>query len=494
VDPRRGSVGSWLLRLDGHAYGDFVSAPAGAERPGAREISNAVVAEERVVPNERGLSDLFWAWGQFLDHDLDLTGEHQPEEPFDVPIPTGDPWFDPAGSGDRVIHLSRSHYDPATGQRRNDPRRHVNEITAWIDASQVYGSSVHRATALRRNDGSGELLTGRGNLLPFNHMGLDNAGGPDPGLFVAGDVRANENVALTVMHTLWMREHDRQARRIRRADPGLDGDEIYQRARARVGALMQVITYREFLPLLLGEDALPAYEGWAPFVDAGITAEFSTAAYRFGHSMVSSELLRLRRNGSPAAPPLPVERAFFAPHEITPRDGIEPYLRGLVAQRARAVDTMLVDGLRNFLFGPPGAGGFDLASLNIQRGRDQGLASYMDVRTTMGLPPLREFWEITSDGDLAERLEETYPDIRDVDLWVGGLAEDHIEGSLLGPTFRRIITDQFLRLRDGDRFFYRRIFRGSELRRLESTRLADVIRRNTRIRREIPDDVFLAAR
>lgn len=47
-----------------------------------------------------------------------------------------------------------------------------------------------------------------------------------------------------------------------------------------------------------------------------------------------------------------------------------------------------------------------------------------------------------------------YKDINTIDLWVGGLAEDHLEDSEIGETFHAILIEQFTRLRDGDRFWY----------------------------------------
>ncbi len=170
--------------------------------------------------------------------------------------------------------------------------------------------------------------------------------------------------------------------------------------------------------------------------------------------------------------------AFFAPQEILD-NGIDPLLIGAANQAANAVDTMVVDGVRNFLFGLPGNGGFDLAALNIQRGRDHGLADYNQVRTEIGLGAVSDFSEITSDVSLQQRLKDVYGTVDNIDLWIGGLAEDHVDGSNMGETFQTIISDQFMRLRDGDRFWYQNIFAGEQLQQIESTTLADVIERNT---------------
>ncbi len=380
-----------------------------------------------------------------------------------------------------------------TGSGPGNPRQQLNLITAYVDASNVYGSDPERARAVRTNDGTGELLMSDGRMLPFNEAGLDNAGGTQRRFRLAGDVRANENVALLSMHTLWVREHNRLARLIREASPTLKGNRIYERARARVIAHVQAITYNEFLPRLLGKSALGRYRGWDRRIDAGICTEFSTAAYRFGHSMVSPRLLRLRRDGKPISRGhLKLRDGFFAPHELTPEIGIEPYLRGLVAQRAFKIDTMMVDEMRNFLFGRPEAGGFDLAALNVQRGRDHGLADYNSVREGYGMPRLTRFNEIAQDSRTATELRQLYGDIDDIDLWVGAMAEQHAPGAMVGPTNRAILVEQFRRLRDGDRFFYARSFDGAELAEIESTTLADVIRHNTRIESEIRNDIFTA--
>ena len=165
-------------------------------------------------------------------------------------------------------------------------------------------------------------------------------------------------------------------------------------------AEMQAITYNEFLPALLGEDAIEEYDGYDRRVDPGITNEFSTAAYRFGHSMLSTELLRLNNDGTVADEGnIALQDAFFRPDEIV-NNGIDSILLGQATQVAQEIDTMVVDDVRNFLFGPPGSGGFDLASLNIQRGRDHGLADYNQVRVDMGLEPVQSFSDISSDPNV----------------------------------------------------------------------------------------------
>ena len=494
AEPRWGSAEIPYLRLTLVDYLDGLEEPSGSTRPNAREISNEVATQTQSTPNRRRATDFVWQWGQFLDHDLDETPAADPEEKFDIEVPTGDPLFDPQGTGDQVIPLNRSAYI----EDKNGVRHQINAITAYIDASNVYGSDQERADELRLNDGSGKLKTSEsdhGPLLPFNDAGLDNAGGPSPKLFLAGDVRANEQVALTSMHTLFVREHNYWAEAIARRDGTLEGDDLYEMARAVVGAEMQAITYREFLPVLLGEHPLPPYQGYNPSVDAGIANVFATAAYRFGHSMLNEELLRLERDGDPIREGnLPLAQAFFSPQEVIDI-GIEPYLRGLTAQPAQEVDTRLVDAVRNFLFGPPGSGGFDLAALNIQRGRDHGLPGYNEVRANFGLPRLDDFADFVGfEPGIEQVLEQLYGEVDLIDPWVGMLAEDHVRGAMVGETLQTLLRHQFIRLRDGDRFWYQNVLSEDLQKLVERQHLSDVIERNTRIGREIPENVFLLER
>ncbi len=489
ANPFWGSAGIPFLRRTTVAYADGLSAPAGDDLPSARAVSNAAVAQDESRPNSSGVSDFVWQWGQFLDHDLDLTPEVDPAEHWDIAVPAGDLWFDPSATGTVTIPLGRSAYEEVDGVRQQ-----VNTITAFLDGSNVYGSDQERADALRAMGGAGRLKTSAGDLLPFNEDGLPNAAtGDAASFFLAGDFRANEQVGLTAMHTLFVREHNYWADRVAQALPELDGDQIYEYTRAIVTAELQAITYREFLPILLGRGALPPYRGYRPQVDAGISNVFASAAYRFGHSMLSPQLLRLdAANEEIADGHLSLAQAFFNPTALSAH-GIEPLLRGLASQQAQEIDNQLVDEVRNFLFGPPGSGGFDLASLNIQRGREHGLPSFNQVRRDFGLRPYRRFSHFHPDPEVAARLRSAYETVDDVDAWVGGLAEAHARDALVGETWQAVLADQFRRLRDGDRFWYASYLPDFLVDLVENQSLAVIIRRNTEIDSELSDEPFLAS-
>ena len=468
--------------------------------PGQEGLSHPIEVILDVVDNTRFRWELgFWSGAIDLGALEALPETSSPVEHFDIEVPLGDAHFDPFFQGGQTIAMTRTGYDVTTGTSADNPRQHPNQITAFIDGSIVYGSDIVRATALRRNDGSGKLKTSAGNLLPLNDAATfatgplinENATRRDPAtLFVAGDVRANENPGLASLHTLLVREHNRRVDELAAADSTLSGEMLYQQARAWVGALLQHITYNEFLPLLLGETALAAYEGYDPTVNPSVSTLFSGAAFRFGHSLAIPQMDLLDASQAPIGDsPLSLRNSFFNPDPLK-LHGVEPVLRGMASQLVETLDAQVIDDLRNFLFGPPGAGGLDLVSLNIQRGRELGLPSYNDARRTLDLPAVTTFAEVTSDIDAQTRLASVYASVEDIDLWVGGLAEDHVAGALVGQTFHAIIRDQFQRFRAGDRFWYENAqFEAADLAAIRATTLQTLILQNTAIT-SLPANVF----
>ncbi|PHQ70308.1 MAG: peroxidase [Sneathiella sp.] len=424
-------------------------------------------------PNSFGVSDMFWVWAQFIDHDITLTQSGSDYAPIDVP--EDDEFFN------ADIDMDFFRANPVEGTDEDDPAQYENEITSFIDGSMVYGSDAETAAAIHLEDG--KLLLDEAGLVTFDSDG--NA--------LAGDIQAAENSGLYSLQSLLAREHNWWVGELAARNPNLSADEIFDAARARVEAEIQAITFNEYLPLLLGEDAIPAYSGYDSSVNPGISVEFSTAAYRFGHSLVSATLGRIDENGETnAAGDLSLRDSFFAPDVVSANGGLEPLLRGLADGTAEELDTQIVDDLRNFLFSEEGGVSFDLASLNIQRGRDLGVASYNDLREAIGLPRVENFSDITSDPDLALALASVYDSVDDIDAWVGGLAEDPSGGGLLGELFATIVTDQFIAIRDDDPFWSENSdLSQHEIDALWETSLGDIIERNSDIG-DIQDNVLLA--
>lgn len=503
LHPTWGAVGTSQLDAVPIGFTDGISTPSGIDRPNPRIISNNIFNQDGLLMDQNRLSDYAWVWGQFIDHDITLVVDN-PAESHNIVIPMGDVYFDPAHTGTKEMHLSRSMYTPGSGTSTENHRKFPNGITSFIDASTVYGSDLQRANWLRTLSG-GKLKTSSGNMLPYNTTTGQIDGDIDPfapemamanpyatNWFIAGDVRANENVLLTSMHTIFMREHNRICEELVDRYPTWLDENIYQMARKMVGAQIQSIVYNEWLPTL-GID-LPGYSGYNLNVDPGIMNVFSAAAYRYGHTVISSDIIRLQKNGDiiPQGN-IKLRDAYFQPDVLVSGGGVDPLLRGMATQVEQDFDTKMIGDLRNFLFGAPGSGGLDLAAMNIQRGRDRGLPDYNTVRRAFDLPKVESFEKLTSDPFLNNLFRNTYQDIDNIDPWVGFLSEDHMEYSLFGETVMKIVGQQFLNLRDGDRYFYQRdpFISSTNLEFIQSSSLAKIIMRNSEVVALQPN-VFLA--
>lgn len=441
------------------------------EAPNARAISNAIVAGPNAVSPE-GVSALLYAWGQFIDHDLDLTLTDNLTH-IDIMVPADDGVFTPG----QKISMTRSVIDPVSGHD-GVAAIQKNAVTGWLDASMVYGSDSATATSLRMDDG--RLAVSAGNNLPIVS-----------GSFQAGDIRVQENPSLIALQTLFVREHNFQVARLHALHEDWTGETLYQNARAIVTAEIEHITFDEFLPHLLGQQAISPYRGYNPNVNASISVEFSGAAFRFGHSLVTDEINKIAENGSALTTALSLKDSFFLPPEtFTANGGADAILRYLSSEKSNALDVNIVDDLRNFLFGP--GAGLDLAALNIQRGRDLGLGSLNDTRSALGLARYENFDALTDDASLRDALASVYGSVDQVELWLGGLAEKHLPGSMMGSTFTQIIARQFEALRDGDRLYYENQgFDPRTLQMIKDTSLSDLILRNTDTQ-YMQDDAFLA--
>ncbi len=502
--PTWGSTNDTLITLTDVAYEDGMSAPAAPNRQNPRKISNEIFAQEGLINDSKGLSDYTFVWGQFMDHDITLVLDDD-HETANVEVPRFDAWMDPDGSGHAIIPILRSKAIEGTGTSVSNPRKFANAITAFLDASNVYGSDMERATWLRKFV-DGKLKTSKGNMLPYNTTTGEYDAPIDPNApfqamipgdekwFVAGDIRANENVLLTSMHTTFMREHNRQCDLIKAKHPDWTDEQIYQRARKIVGAIEQSICMNEWLPFMTGSK-LPEYTGFNPEVNPQISNNFSASAFRYGHSTINSKIVRMDAQGRPMpGGDMRLAQAFFQPHAIRESEGVDCFLKGMCYQMQQDVDCKMIDDLRNMLFGPPGAGGMDLAAINMQRGRERGLADYNTMRKNYGLTPYTDFTEITDDPVLVQKLYEQYDgDINNIDSWVGMLAEKHLPNSMFGELIQTIVVDQFMRIRDGDPFYYMNDaeFTFKEKQEITNTTLGDVIARTSGMS-TIPKNVFFA--
>ena len=527
ANPIWGTAGANLLRLTPAEFTNGYNSPSMAQDPSPRVISNIVnnqadpadPSEDMATVNQRSLSQLADSFGQFMDHDMDLTLDDGASMP--ISVPAGDLI---GGPGDTPLAFAASQTDPATGTGPGNPAQDVNSITSYLDLSQVYGSDQATDDALRTFVG-GRLKTSPGGLPPLDNTtyftpaqlqainnsvgGMADAGSmPESDMFVTGDSRGNETIELTALQTLFLDNHNRIATELHKEHPRWDDEHLFQVARKINIAQYQSVIYNEWIPDVLGRHALAPYQGYNPHVNPTIATEFSTVAFRFGHTLLTGNLQRQGNNGLPVGAEVPLAEDFFDPDifngEGMPTDtdpvtgltttSIGAILKGDSDGDAQAEDVEVINAVRDLLFNEvvPGVGnGQDLISLDIERGRDNGIGSYNQVRVALGLPAVTSFAQITTNVQVQHELQDAYGNVNNIDAFEGGLAENVVSGSDVGPLFQKIMVDQFTNLRDGDRFFYlnERFSPSEEAIVRQGDTLAKIIKANTGIT-NLPSNVF----
>ncbi|XP_024253401.1 myeloperoxidase [Oncorhynchus tshawytscha] len=548
--PRLGASNTPFTRFLPAQYDDGVSRPKGWNRntsfnnfvlPLVREVSNRILAtNDSGIVNDGEFTHFVTLFGQWNDHDLtftpfspsirsfsnglDCNEKCERSEPcFPIQIPPRDPRL-PTGP-DSCIPVFRSAPACGTGESAFNfggvatKREQINSLTAFLDLGQVYGSEEGLARDLRDLTNNGGLLRVNKNFtdngrefLPFTKLKgnmcftrnrvTNDTNAREVPCFIAGDARVDENIALTSIHTMFMREHNRLARALSRLNPQWDAETLYQEARKIMGAYTQLFVFRDYLPHIVGPDAmarqLGRYPGYNENIDPSIANVFATAAYRFAHLAIQPILSRLDSNYMENAmfPNVPLFKAFFTPWRLIFEGGIDPLIRGLVGRPAKlnTQDHMLVDAVRERLFQFVEHLALDLGSLNMQRGRDHGLPGYNAWRTFCGLSTPRneaELGAVLNNRDLARRLLQLYGTPANIDVWMGGVAEPFVRRGRVGPLFACLIATQFQRIRQGDRLWYENpgVFTSAQRVSLSRASLGRIICDNTGIL-TVPRDPF----
>jgi hypothetical protein len=444
-NPHWGQATFNYIRVAPANYADGVSKMVAG--PATRYVSNRIFNDSgQNLFSENDVSQWAWAWGQFLDHDIGLRDEN-PAEDGAIRWTKNDPLESFLRNDFGAIGFARTPAAAGTGTG-SIPRAHVNTISSFIDASNVYGVNDARLDWLRRGtvDGDPENNMAR-LLLPGNFLPrADARGNPNTAPFtdlfgnqvlhpnkaaIAGDVRANENIALTGIHTLFAREHNRIVAQL---PSFLSQEDAFQIARRVVGAEVEFITYNAFLPDL-GVDLAP-YRGYDSTVNPGISEEFAVVGYR-AHSMIHGEfeptfpegtftngqLNSFERQGLTVEHAdghliivIPLVIAFGNP-QLLEDIGLGPVLNSLGAEAQYKNDEQIDNSLRSVLFQVPKPGSpdpelcgspvinpdcfggvSDLGAIDVERGRDHGMPSYNDLRRAYGLAPKTTFTSITGES------------------------------------------------------------------------------------------------
>ncbi|XP_058805133.1 chorion peroxidase-like [Phymastichus coffea] len=510
-----GSAMSTMQRLLPAVYNDGIESirksVTGAALPSARQVSD-VIHRERDAPMV-SITHMLMQWGQFVDHDVTATGQSRafngsvPQccsrngkgfqaprltHPDCLPIAVHSEDSQLGGEkGLRCLEFVRSGPAPAP----NDdcafgPREQLSQVTSFLDASTIYSSSAQQSDGLRlfRN---GLMQYGKSRQAGLADICLQ--GSLSTGCFRAGDGRLSEQPALVSLHAVFLRLHNHLASDLSTINPHWSDERTFQESRKIVGALMQHVTYHEFLPIVLGQNVVKNfdlelvrtgyYNGYDPSANPNIANAFSSAAYRFGHSLVQRSFIRYDKTHCPLSGNVSIHEEFANPINLETAGSLERILLGLINQPAQKRDEFIAEELTNHLFQTPGfAFGMDLASLNIQRGRDHGIAPFVEWRRACALNLIRDWADLkrVMSAETADKFASIYAVVEDIDLFSAGLAEKPLRDGLVGPTFACIIAQQFRQLRRGDRFWYENPFPESafslaQLAELRKSTLAQIL-------------------
>ncbi|XP_077497256.1 salivary peroxidase/catechol oxidase-like [Amblyomma americanum] len=527
--PHWGQAYSCERRLLPPAYKDGVSAPraghSGKPLPSARLISHKLHPQGCHL--DRRLNLLAMSFGQFLSHDITFVppspiprmetflgpDDRFPEggEHFDIEVPPRDPFF-------RKFKLNALPFrrSLACCRCRVGPREQTNSRTSFIDASHIYGTSKEISDSLRVfRGGLLKSQAARGSpLLPQSmHPNNDSCSAPGRGkiCFRSGDFRVNQNPGLTTLHTIFLRDHNRIARKLAAINPMWDDERLFQVTKRIVEARLQHVTFNEWLPLFIGSKAMAKYDlrplkagftSYKPNVDPTTFNEFAAAAMRFGHSNIYKRFYLVGPRGSHHACVLHLKDSYFRPFPLY--DGVlDSVIRGMLKQRMPSTGRFTDFAITRFLYREPGRPyGSDLVSRDIQRGRDHGIRPYVDYVRLCRKCNIKTFDDLHRyrliPKHTVRQLSRIYDDVRDIDLYTGGLSEIPVPGAAIGPTFQCIVADMFHRLKWGDRFYYEHggqagSFTQGQLDTIRQTTLAKIICENSRIRSHFPRNILLHA-
>uniref|UniRef100_A0A8C5P9H6 NAD(P)H oxidase (H2O2-forming) n=1 Tax=Leptobrachium leishanense TaxID=445787 RepID=A0A8C5P9H6_9ANUR len=432
-----GTKDSKFLRLNPASYSDGVYEVAKEpELPNPRIISDVVMKGQSGLASPRNLTVLGVFFGYHLLSEI-VSTEHCacPAEFLNIYIPGGDKVFDPTNKSNVVLPYQRSKWSPGTGRSPNNPRDQVNSVTTWIDGSSIYGSSHSWCDALRSFSG-GQLASGADKQFPSNaKSSLPMWKAPDPstgqrgneGIYGFGNAMANESPFLQAASIVWFRYHNYLAQTFMERNPDWTDEDVFQNARKWV-----IATYQ---------------------TDPSVSSEFRAITSQVLYSMMPSGNPNLQ-NGA----------------------DVDELILGMASQIAEKEDNIVVEDLRDYWYGKMQYSRTDLSAFSIQGGRDFGLSSFNKVKKSSGYTPLQG-WQDIQNSEIRENLSSLYNnDIDKLELIPGAMLE--INGGL-GEFVTNLILEQFIQIRDGDRFWFENnkngLFNQTEIDQIRNTKFHHVL-------------------
>uniref|UniRef100_A0A182IZN7 Uncharacterized protein n=1 Tax=Anopheles atroparvus TaxID=41427 RepID=A0A182IZN7_ANOAO len=450
-------------RLLPAAYDDgiyaFRRSTAGGELPLPREISSKFHSRS-VDARDATRSVALVQWSQFIEHDLAKTTVQTMHDGVDIEccsadhgqllpryrhpsckplqVPEDDPYYGKYRT--TCLNYVRSALTVGDGCRLG-PANQLNQATNLLDLSQLYGNRAN-ITLLLRTGQSGRLRSHLFDSAEYlSEASSARLCAADSNLeivcYESGDTRVNVNPYITLLHTLFLRSHNRLAKHLAQLKPDWSDDQVFALARTINTRIYQRIV-REWTEAVTGERTRPLGDAPPPLyrLDERVSNEFATVGIRFYNTMWPGDI-------TSATGSYDLEKLFYRPKDLRKRDYFVHLVGSVLGQRAMAFDTAYVDDVAHLLFGSRNVG-LDVLALDIQRGRDHGLARYTDYYTLCNGKPVTGWADLESalrPADL-ETIRETYANVHDVDLMVGALAEWPRAGATVGPTLSCLIREQ----------------------------------------------------
>ncbi len=433
--------------------------------PNPRVISQELMTRERFIPATT-LNVLAAAWIQFEVHDWVFHGIPAEDGPLDVQLAEDDSW------PSRPMRINRTRPDPYPDANGGAPTWASTE-THWWDGSQLYGLDEESA-AKRRTGESGRLrIDERGLWPPELDEGLDYRGVP-----------GSLWVGLGILDSLFAREHNAICDHLHARYPKLSDQELFDKARLVVAALMAKIHSVEWTPAIIAHPTTvhAMHVQWWGLLGEEI-------GRRFGRRIRSPFIQGIPGTGTRLhGVPYSLTEEFVAvyrmhpllPDEFTFRSARSdevlqqrtfPEL-GVLQMRQRLEELEMADIFYSLGTAHPGAISLhnyprflqrfdradgtllDLAAIDILRMRERGVPRYNEFRRLLHRKPVTSFEELAGDRATAEELRRVYDDdLESVDLMVGLFAEAKPEGFGFSDTAFRIFVLMATRRLESDRFF-----------------------------------------
>jgi hypothetical protein len=435
----------------------FGEQPPVLMEPNPRRVSNELLARRDFVPVPF-LNVLVSSWLQFMVHDWVSHGVNdKAAPPFEVDIAPDDDW------PSRPMTILKSSAAAALPSDAGRPTTYDNTETHWWDGSQIYGSCLKRQLEVRADPATGLLLAdGKIGLTANGHLPIERK--PDDVPDAEGQTFASQELAgvngnwwlgLSVMHTLFAREHNAIVDRLKIDYPDADGEWLFQKARLVTTALIAKIHTTEWTPALMnspegrfamrgnwwgvlgehyargygrlndneeisGIPGSPTDQHAAPYA---MTEEF-VACYRM-HSLIPDDYsLRRHQDDQEIMKATMLEVAHSGPPKIYARMSFDDVVYSLATSHPGAlVLHNFPNGLRRIPEKPEQGIYTDLAAVDVLRDRERGVPRYCQFRRLMGMPAPKSFDELTTNKQWRDEVKAVYASVEDVDLLVGTLCE-----------------------------------------------------------------------